>query len=152
MLLLAGYNPESHYLNRLKDQVKEMVIEKQVRFLHPQTRESMADLYVLADAIISIPSSDGFSQSIYETWATGRFMILSDLPQYRNAFKDGETARLVNPGDVEGVAEAMRWVAGHPEARQAAIKAGYHRARAVADAKVETRKVLQLYDSLLSRA
>jgi glycosyltransferase involved in cell wall biosynthesis len=149
ILLLVGFNPDPRYLKRLKEQVRIWNIENVVRFLPPQDREEMADLYALADVMISIPQSEGFPQSIYEAWASGLYMILGNLPHYRHVFVDGQTARLVPLGDPQAVADALSWVANHPEVRKVARDAGPARAKSIADKAEQTQIMNQIYARLL---
>lgn len=151
VLLISEFNASNGYLRDLKGQVKELKLEKQVRFLPPQSKEGMADLYTLADIVVSIPSSDGFPQTIYEAWATGRFLVLSDLSQYRAEFQDGGTAKLVEKGSVDKLAEALVWVARHPEIRQAAKENGRRRAEAIGSKTEQIARVNQLYARMLGK-
>lgn len=150
ILLTSEFNASSDYLHKLKQRVKTLGLEDHVRFLPKQNREGMADLYTLADIVVSVPISDGFPQTIYEAWASGRFLILANLPQYREEFEDGATGKLVEVSNVEALAEAFVWVSRHPETRQAAREAGPLRAQAVGDKAGQTKKVSQLYARLLS--
>jgi glycosyltransferase involved in cell wall biosynthesis len=152
ILLLVGFNPDRRYLNRLMEQARMWNIEKAVRFLPPQDRDEMADLYDLADVMISIPQSEGFPQSVYEAWASGLYMILGDLPHYRQEFVDGQTARLVPIGDAQAVAEALSWVATHPEIRKVAKEVGPACAKSVADKAEQTKKMNQIYSRLLTKS
>jgi glycosyltransferase involved in cell wall biosynthesis len=149
ILLLVGFNPDPSYLNSLKEQARMWNIEKAVRFLPPQDRKEMADLYALADVMISIPKSEGFPQSIYEAWASGLYMILGDLPHYRQEFSDRKTARLVPVGEVQALADTLSWVANHPDMRKAAKEVGPARAKSIADKAEQTKKMNQIYARLL---
>ena len=151
VLLIAGFNADKRYMNQLQKQVDESRLRKSVLFIPQQNRFNMADLYSLADIVVSFPRSDGFPQTIYEAWASGRFMILSDLPQYRDELRDGITARLVDLRDVQALADSLNWVSQHSEARLAARKTGPARARAIADKSVETEKMNQIYVDLLTK-
>jgi glycosyltransferase involved in cell wall biosynthesis len=112
----------------------------------------MADYYALADITISIPSSDGFPQTIYEASACGSFLIVGDLPQYREAVGDGLKARLVPVSDEATLAEALLWIARHPDAKAEAIDRGREYAARVANKQAEDQKVLGLYRDLLAAA
>ena len=151
ILLLVGFNADQHYMNSLKRSVRTWNLEKSVRFLPSQGYEEMADLYALADVMISIPQSEGFPQSIYEAWASGLYMILGDLPHYRQELDDGQTALLVPLGDVQALTDALRWIAEHPEVRKIAKDAGRARAKSIADKTEQTIKMNRIYASLLAK-
>lgn len=150
VLLISEFNASHGYLQQIKQRVKTLRLEHRVRFLPPQNKEGMADLYALADVVVSIPSSDGFPQTIYEAWASGRFLILGDLPQYREELKGGVTAKLVKLRNVNELTDALIWVARHPEIRQAAREAGRSRAQAVGDKTEQAEKMNLLYAKLLA--
>jgi glycosyltransferase involved in cell wall biosynthesis len=152
VLLLEGNQADNRYLGKLKKRVKKWGFEDIVHFLPLQNQDGMADLYALADVVISVSNSDGFPQSIYEAWAGGRFMILSDLPQFREDFNDGATARLIDISDTHSLVNALLWVAEHPEIRRGAAQIGRARARSIADKDVEFKKMNRLYAGLLSKS
>jgi glycosyltransferase involved in cell wall biosynthesis len=138
-------------MSQLQRQVGASGLQRSVHFIPQQGRVSMADLYSLADAVISVAKSDGFPQTIYEAWASGRFMILSDLPQYREELSNGTTARLVDVSDTQALVDSMKWISQHPEARHAARNVGPILARTFADKNVETEKMNKIYSELLSK-
>ena len=47
--------------------------------------------------------------------ASGRPIIASDLPAIREVLRDGENALLVEAGNAEAIARAMRTLAGDPQ-------------------------------------
>jgi glycosyltransferase involved in cell wall biosynthesis len=151
VLLLVGFNPDQRYLNCLKARARQWNIQDSVRFLPGQDHEEMADLFALADVMISIPESEGFPQSIYEAWASGLYMILGDLPHYHQEVADGKTARLVPIGDVNALADALRWVADHPEVRKMAKLAGRNRAKSFANRTEQITRMNGIYARLLGK-
>jgi glycosyltransferase involved in cell wall biosynthesis len=151
VLLFVGFNPDLRYLETLKRNVAKWNLEKSVRFLPPQDGEGMADLFSLADVMISIPESEGFPQSIYEAWASGLYMILGDLPHYHQEVADGKTARLVPIGDVNALADTLRWVASHPEVRKMAKLAGRELAKSFANRTEQITRMNSIYARLLGK-
>jgi glycosyltransferase involved in cell wall biosynthesis len=88
----------------------------------------------VADAGVSIPGSDGSPRSVWECLASGRPVVLSDLPQIRERVDGHPAVRLVEPQstavadalielltDESGAAErsiaARRWAARHMDHR-----------------------------------
>jgi glycosyltransferase involved in cell wall biosynthesis len=149
VLIFVGFNPDQRYLLDLRRKARVWDIEKAIRFLPAQDYDEMADLYALADVMISIPQSEGFPHSIYEAWASGLYMILSDLPHYRQELSDGQTARLVPLGDAHALADALAWVSDHPEARNTARKVGRELAKSNADKTEQSVKMNRIYTRLL---
>lgn len=150
ILVISGYNADLHYQDRLQRKIEFLKLKDTVIILPEQSPQEMAQLYTLADIVVSIPKSDGFPQSLYEAWACGKFMVLSDLPQYREEVSDGQTARLVPVGDVQGLANAMMWAGVHPEVRRRAKQIGREHVKLIANKAEQTRKMNQLYADLLA--
>ena len=139
------------FLAQLRQRARDLGIVDRVRFVGCIDPREMADYYALADVTISVPASDGFPQTIYEAAASGSFLILSDLPQYREAVRDGLVAHHVPPGDPTALAAALVWFANHPEARVEATRAAWTYTSKVADKRMQDAELCDLYAELLQR-
>jgi glycosyltransferase involved in cell wall biosynthesis len=151
VLLISELEGSKEYLARLRARAEELEILPHVRFVGSIDHAEMADYYSLADVTISIPSSDGFPQTIYEASACGSLLVLGDLPQYREAMSDGLKARLVPIDDAMALAEALLWIARHPDSKAEGIEKGRGYAARVANKRTEDQTVLQIYHDLLAR-
>ena len=67
-----------------------------------------------ADAVVSIPSSDGSPVSLLESMACGCLPIVSDIPGNREWIQDGYNGLIVPVRDVEATAQAMVTIARMP--------------------------------------
>jgi glycosyltransferase involved in cell wall biosynthesis len=150
-LIIAEFLAEPSYAARLRRQARDLGISDRVRYVGMIERAHMPDYYVLADATISIPSSDGLPHTTYEALACGSFLILGDLPQYNGIVEEAVTARLVPPRDANAVAEAMAWVAARPELRARVGQVGRAYVQKYADRRTQTQLVNQIYAELLDR-
>jgi glycosyltransferase involved in cell wall biosynthesis len=148
-LLVSEQSAVAAYLARLKNQARELNVANRVRFIGNVPYRQMPDYFNLATAVISIPSSDGLPQTIYETMACGTLMIMGNLPQYKGVAIEGVTARLVRYNDPEAVAHAMAWIANHPEVRSTTVRVGRAYVKKWADKRTQTKYVNQIYSSLL---
>lgn len=151
-LLIAESSPDLPYLARLKQQVLTMGIAEKVRFVGTIPHSEIASYYALADITISVPSSDGLPQTLYEAYACGSFLILGNLPQYDGVVKDGETARLVLVGNAPSLKEAISWASLNPEIRNQAKKLDRDYVIKHADLKTQTVIVNQMYDEFIQTA
>jgi len=151
ILIVAELMAVPSYASKLQQQANDLGIAERVRFVGELDYASMPDYYALADATISIPSSDGLPQTIYEALACGSFLILSHLPQYNGIVEEGVTARRVPPGDANAVAEAMAWVAARPELRERVGQVGRAYVQKHADRRTQTQLVNQIYAELLRK-
>lgn len=150
-LLVAELLAEPNYAAKLRQQAAELGVADRLRFVGAIERAKMPDYYALADATISIPPSDGLPHTIYEALACGSFLILSDLPQYRDIVEEGVTARLVPAGDVDAIAHAMSWVAQQPELRSKVVQTGRAYVQKHADWRKQTQLVNEIYAELLEK-
>ncbi len=149
-LLVAGVFSTSEQIEDLHNLVAELDIADQVTFVGSVDYQQMPELYSLAECTISIPSSDGMPQTIFEAWGCGSFLIVGDLPQYDEFIEDGLTGKRVPIRDVEATAQAMLWVLGHEEFRKRAIPLGQERAAHFADRRAQKASMRDLVRALLS--
>ena len=152
VLVVSELGGSTEYLAALRRTAAELGIAQRVRFVGVIDHAEMADFYALAAVTISIPSSDGFPQTMYEAAASGSFLIVGDLPQYGEALRDGLMALSVRVAEADDLAKALLWVVQHPDARTEAVKAGRDFVARAADKTAEERAVLRIYDDLLAAA
>ncbi|TAK11071.1 MAG: glycosyltransferase [Anaerolineae bacterium] len=148
VLLVAEVTPDPAYMASLRRQAEELGIADSVRFVGHLLHDRMAGVFALADLTLSVPVSDGLPQSLYEALACGSFPIVGDLPQYDGVVQDGVTGLRVPVGDGDALALAMKQAASQPDLRQRAAVLGRAYVEQHADARVETAKLLALYEIL----
>jgi phosphatidylinositol alpha-mannosyltransferase len=93
--------------------------------------------------VFCAPSLGGesFGVVLVEAMAAGTTVVASSLDGYRNVATDGVDSLLVEPGDVDGLAGALRSAVGDP-ARSAALRAaGVQRAETFAMSSLADRYV-----------
>ena len=83
----------------------------EAEFLGRATDEELAELYAGARAVI-VPSVEEFGIVAVEAQAAGRPVIAAAAGGALETVLDGQTGRLVAPGDVEAFAQAMRTLDG----------------------------------------
>jgi L-malate glycosyltransferase len=76
---------------------------------------TMPLFYNLADAVVSVPSTDGFPVTVLEASACGAALVVSRLPYCAEWFVDGENGLLVPVGDAKAVADALGTACSDPE-------------------------------------
>ncbi|WNG21077.1 glycosyltransferase family 4 protein [Cystobacter fuscus] len=75
-------------------------------------------------AVFALPARyEPFGLSVLEAALAGCALVLGDLPSLREVW--GDAALFVHPDDVEGLAQALRWLMSHPTERECRA----HRAR-----------------------
>lgn len=94
--------------NQLQAQIDHLGLAHRIHWLPPQeTSHQMADLYRMADTVISVPSSEGYGFTAYEAMACGTPTILSNLPVFEGEVVNGVHARKVDAQDVSQTWKAM---------------------------------------------
>ena len=114
-------------------------------------RSDVPQLLAASD-VLAFPSvQPHFARPIIEAGAMAKPVVASALGGPLELVEDGETGRLVPPGDPEALAEALIDLLRNPEQAQAMGEAGYRRARERHDAATNAAATFALYDELLER-
>ncbi len=103
-LLIAGDGDERSALERRS---AELGLDGRVRFLGPQPRERVLELFRAADASILSSSWENFPHTVVEALAVGTPVLATSVGGVAEAVRDGENGLLVAPGDVEALAAAV---------------------------------------------
>jgi len=104
-LLIAGDGDERSILERRS---AELGLAGRVRFLGPQPRERVLELFRAADASILSSSWENFPHTVVEALAAGTPVLATSVGGVAEVVHDGENGLLVPPGDVEALAAAVR--------------------------------------------
>lgn len=114
VLLLAGEGPMMGDMQKL---AAELGIENSVRFLGH--REDVPDLFGTADCALLTSRSEGVPQAVTQGLGCGLPTIATRVGGVPELIEDGKTGILVEAGDVEAIAAALRkFVADPAFARQ----------------------------------
>jgi glycosyltransferase involved in cell wall biosynthesis len=104
-LVLAG---EGDRRGPLERQARELGIADRVRFLGPQPRRQVLELFRAADAAVLSSSWENFPHSVVEALAVGTPVLATDIGGVAEIVEDGENGLVVPPGDAEALAAAVR--------------------------------------------
>jgi glycosyltransferase involved in cell wall biosynthesis len=132
----------------LMSQAAALGVADRVRVIDAVPPAEMPELYRLADAVVSVPASDGGPNTVVEALACGRPIVASDLPPNREWLADLDPAALVPVGDVAATAAAMRAVLGRSAAERDERAA---RGRVQVCARADRRATMALMDDLYRR-
>ncbi len=143
-LWLAGPS-DSRYTPLLKQQVKELKIESQVRFLDYVKSEDLPVIISQAQALVFPTLWEGFGFPVLEAIASGTPVITSNISSLPEVV--GEAGLLVNPLEVSEIAAAMNLMAEDKELTQELRELGLKRAKKFTWAKTaqETMAVLDYF-------
>jgi glycosyltransferase involved in cell wall biosynthesis len=97
-LVIAGEGPERAALERLGH----------ARFLGPLSRTAVLELFRAGDASLVSSAWENFPHTVVEALAVGTPVIATRTGGVAEVVRDGENGLLVEPGDVEALADAIR--------------------------------------------
>jgi glycosyltransferase involved in cell wall biosynthesis len=134
---------------RLESLAAERRVDERWRILPAMDAARMAELYRLADVVVSVPESDAMPQSVMEAMASGTPAVVSDLPDVHDWLGDLTPQLIVPVGDAPATAEALRAaLALTPDARHALGERLRNRIVERADARRSMDRVEALYRQL----
>jgi glycosyltransferase involved in cell wall biosynthesis len=108
MLILRDYNTNPIYKTRLEKLITSLDLDEAVRWIGPvEPWERVADIYRLADVVVSVPTSDSTPVSILEALACGIPVITTDLPALHEWLIPGESGLMVPMQDPRALATAV---------------------------------------------
>jgi glycosyltransferase involved in cell wall biosynthesis len=126
-------------------------LAEEVRFLGPLSRAEVAQRYRAADMFTLPPSAEAFGNVFAEALASGLPIVGSSIGGIPDTVEHGINGLLVQAGNIEALAGAIRYLADDPELRQAMAQ----RNRAKAEASLEwsqvTRRYLATYEAIQRR-
>ena len=93
--------------------------------------------------------SDTFNMKVYDYMAMGLPVILSDSAYAREVNARYPFARLVDPADVDAIAEAIEYLVAHPQEMASMGEAGRRAVSVEYNWGHEAQKLLALYETLI---
>jgi len=151
MLLVTEYAADPAYRRRVEEAAGAIGVLSRVRFVGRLEHRDMPALYSLADLVVSVPSSDGLPQSLFEAMACGAPVVLARLDAYGEVVRDGENAVLADLQPAS-LASAMVGLLESPARAAEMARAALARVREVADLPSEVARVEAFYLRALASA
>ena len=148
-LLIVGRGYSEDYLERIKGLASELVGDR-VQFLGQKFGNELREIvrgakYVVVPSIIP----DNAPNVVYESFAAGKPVIASNFAGL--AEQVGQDAGvLVEPGSVEGLAEAMSSLSSDTVAVERLGRAGRNKVETENSIEVHVDKLMRLFESLTS--
>jgi glycosyltransferase involved in cell wall biosynthesis len=103
-LVIAGDGPDR---GTLEARARELGLGERVRFLGPQPRERVVELFRAADATILSSSWENFPHTVVEALAVGTPVLAMDAGGVAEVVHDGVNGLLVPTGDTRALADAV---------------------------------------------
>jgi glycosyltransferase involved in cell wall biosynthesis len=143
-LLLAGDGPE---LEALRARARSLALGERARFLGPQPRERVLELFRAADASILSSAWENFPHGVVESLAAGTPVIATDVGGVAEVLHDGENGLLVPAGDAPALAAAIGRFYADPD-----LQARLRAAAAASIAEYAPERLLGRIEAELQRA
>lgn len=115
-----------------------------------QTGDDLGRSVASLDVLLQPSTTETFGNVTSETMAAGVAVVAADATGARDLVRDGETGRLVEPGDIDGFADALEVLIAERETREAFGRAG-HRAAQALRWDTANQTVLDAYRRVLER-
>lgn len=115
ILVQKHYNCSQDKIDEFLAIAEQLGIRKNVMLLGNMDYEQLPMIYSLADAVVSVPSSDGTPMSVLEAMSCGVVPVVSDLPSLREWIQDGYNGLFVPIGDHIQLANQLASVLERPE-------------------------------------
>lgn len=150
---VMGYDPseDQEYLMRLKRLAAELGVETKVRFLPFQ--DDIWEVYAGADMVIHASTKpEPFGLVILEAMFAAKPVIATRAGGVTDLVTDEETGILVEPGNIQGMADAIARLSSEPELARRLGAAGAERARNVFTMEKNAAKVAEIYERLAQKS
>jgi glycosyltransferase involved in cell wall biosynthesis len=150
LLLVTEHRADEDYRRRLEARAQALGLGGRVRFIGAVGHARMPALYTLAEAMVSIPFSDGLPQSLFEAMACETPAVIGRLPAYDEVVRDGEHALLCDL-DAPAVAAAVTRLLTDAALARRLARAALARVLEVACLPREAERVERLYEQVLRK-
>lgn len=147
-LVVAGeHDLDPAYTDTVYDAIGEADLADRVRLAGFVDEEALPALYALAD-VLAVPSlEEGFGMTAIEGMAAGTPVVATRVGGLPEVVDDGVHGRLVDPGDVDGLASALAELLGDDDGRARMGEAAVDRAASYSWSGV-TKHFLSLYEEV----
>lgn len=142
-LLFVGEGEERE---RLENRVMELGLGSRVRFVGFQ--EDVRPFFEMMDAFVLASRNEGMGRVILEAMASHLPILATRVGGIPELVLDGENGRLVEPGDIDDLASAMRWAIEHPRALARMRIKSAHMVNESFSVQKMAKDIEQLYEAL----
>jgi glycosyltransferase involved in cell wall biosynthesis len=120
-VVMTRHLAEESEVAALQRRAAELSLSDRIVIVPKVAHEEMADIYRLADVVVSVPFTDGTPVTLLEALSAGRPVVATDLPSVREWLGDLDPGSLVPVGDVAATARALAAALDRPAAERAEI-------------------------------
>jgi glycosyltransferase involved in cell wall biosynthesis len=129
-VILAGESTlDGEYVSRIETLLADASLDDDVQLPGFVPAEDLPALYALADVFVMPSLEEGFGMCVVEAMAAGTPVVASRAGAMAQVVEDGRNGRLVDVGDVDGLAHALGDLLSSPDARERMGEQAQYRAR-----------------------
>lgn len=145
VLVHIGGVLDRDYKKKLDDMVRELGLEKNVKFLGPVSLERLPDYYEIGDAFLQTGFRESFCIPILEAMASGLPVVTTRVGIASEVTRDGETG-FIAENETE-IADKLRFLMENPGAREEIGSRNVQVAKGY-DWKNIIEKIFEIYSSI----
>ena len=138
-LVVGNMNLDSDYAERMRAYAQERNLEAKFTGFVPY--EDLKALYVACDVFVLPSLEEGFGVVLTEALAAGKPVVGTNVGGIPTQVRDGWNGYLVEPANAQQLAEKLRFLLDHPEARE---RMGRN-SRKLAEEEFEWQKIADRY-------
>lgn len=148
--LIAGEGSSVETMERL---AATLGVEDRVRFLGRISQENLPKLYAACDVFVlpSVSRLEAFGIVALEAMATGKPVVVADIPGVREVIEDGKEGLLADPVNPRDLAGKIHGLLENPTLRKEMGQRGREKVLALFTVERVTDQLLSVYDSVLAR-
>lgn len=146
---VAGEIGEPDYFREIEQYIIKHELKNHVIFLGQLPEEKLMEEYENCAVLALVSLQENSPMAIQQAMAAGKAVVAARVGGVPNLVEDGRTGFLVNPGDVQGLAEKIKKILRHKELRERLGRNGKMAAQSRFDTQVIARKTYQLYQKLI---
>ncbi len=147
--LVAGEGASLESMERL---AVTLGVKDRVRFLGRISQENLPKVYAACDVFVlpSVSRLEAFGIVALEAMATGKPVVVADIPGVREVIEDGQEGLLADPVNPQDLAEKIRRLVGDPALRQEMGRRGREKVLAHFTTEKVADQILKVYEDVLA--
>ena len=148
--LIVGRADDAGFAASLRERIAEAGLSERFRWAEGLSWESLARHYAAMDLYVAPQRWEGFGLTPLEAMASGVPVVATTVGAFPDLVRDGETGRLVPPGDAKALAAAMAPMLDDASRREAMGRAARAHVEARHAIEAEARALEAIYRRLLA--
>ncbi len=149
-LLVAG---EGASLEAMEHLAQSLGVKDRVRFLGRVSQENLPKVYAACDVFVlpSVSRLEAFGIVALEAMATGKPVVVADIPGVREMIEDGREGLLADPVNPRDLADKIQRLVSDPALRDEMGRRGREKVLTSFTLETVTDQVVSVYQDVLSR-